>query len=173
MSFTASYEAYRIRSWQSADRAAAAHVIATVLAEYGLGWEPEGADQDVLQIETAYAGGEFWVVEAAARGQSVGPIVGTAAYRSYRAVNPASAAERAVEIRKMYLLPGARGQGLGRYLLRALETRIATRGFTAIYLETASVLNEAVALYDRSGYTLTTGVETARCDRIYRKSLAG
>jgi putative acetyltransferase len=71
----------------------------------------------------------------------------------------------------MYLLPEARGQGLGRYLLRALEQRIAAGGFTAIYLETASVLTAAVALYERSDYAPTTGVETARCDRIYRKSL--
>lgn len=170
MSFTTSYQTFKVRSWQNADRAAAAHVIATVLAEHGLGWEPKGADRDVLQIETAYAGGEFWVVEAAAlTGQRGGPMVGTAAYRP--ALNPASAAESAVEIRKMYLLPSARGQGLGRYLLRALEERIAARGFTAIYLETASVLTAAVALYERSGYAPTTGVETARCDRIYRKVL--
>jgi putative acetyltransferase len=174
MSCMASYQTYKIRSWESADRAAAADVIATVLAEHGLGWEPTGADRDVLEIETAYAGGEFWVVAAAAPpGQLEGSIVGTAAYRPYRAAHPADPAETAVEIRKMYLLPDARGQGLGRYLLQTLEARIAARGFSAIYLETASVLKAAVGLYEQSGYAPTTGVETARCDRIYRKLLVG
>jgi putative acetyltransferase len=72
----------------------------------------------------------------------------------------------------MYLLPGARGLGLGRYLLASLESRMMARGFDTIYLETASVLKEAVGLYEASGYGPTTGVETARCDRIYRKALA-
>jgi putative acetyltransferase len=170
--FAATYQTYQIRSWQSADRQAAAQVIATVLAEYGLDWEPEGADRDVLAIETDYqlSGGEFWVVEAALTGPPA--IIGTAAYRPYQAARPDHPAENAVEIRKMYLLPQARGQGLGRYLLQSLETRIAARGFDTLYLETASLLQEAVGLYEASGYGPTTGVETARCDRIYRKALA-
>jgi putative acetyltransferase len=153
----------QIRSWHSDDRTAAAGVIATVLAEYGLGWEPGGADRDVLQVEDCYVdrGGEFWVVEQA------GKIVGTAAY--YPIDRPASLPGSAVEIRKMYLLPQVRGQGLGRFLLTQLETRIASRGFTDLWIETASVLKEAVMLYEKSGYQPATGVETARCDRVYLK----
>jgi putative acetyltransferase len=76
-----------------------------------------------------------------------------------------------VEIRKMYLLPAARGQGLGRFLLTALEGAIAHHGYHQIWVETASVLKEAVALYERNDYLPNTGVETARCDRIYLKQL--
>jgi hypothetical protein len=74
--FAATYQTYQIRSWQSADRQSAAQVIAQVLAEYGLGWEPEGADRDVLAIETDYqlSGGEFWVVEAALSGPLPGGL---------------------------------------------------------------------------------------------------
>jgi putative acetyltransferase len=68
--------------------------------------------------------------------------VGTAGYR------PTSRGDRAVELRKMYLLPQARGQGLGRYLLNTMEAAIGQRGFTDIWLETASVLKEAVGLYE-------------------------
>lgn len=71
----------------------------------------------------------------------------------------------------MYLLPQARGQGLGRHLLSLLESAIQQRGFTDIWLETASVLKEAVGLYEASGYEAASGVETARCDRVYRKHL--
>ena len=69
------YREFVIRSWQPRDRTAVAEVIRSVLAEYGLGWEAEGADRDVLEVEACYqaVGGEFWVVEHQNR------VVGTAA----------------------------------------------------------------------------------------------
>jgi putative acetyltransferase len=156
------YQDFTIRNWQERDRAAAASVIEQVLQEYGLPWEPTGADKDVLEVETAYlsAGGEFWVVERQ------GQIVGTAAYY------PIARSEKAVEIRKMYLLPTARGMGLGKHLLKQLENAIAAKGFQEIWLETASVLKEAVLLYEKYGYSSATGVETKRCDRVYLKHLS-
>ncbi len=155
------YHDWQIRDWQPDDRHAAADVIRTVLAEYGLGWEPTGADQDVLQVEQAYqqVGGAFWVVKRA------GAIVGTAAYY------PIARSANAVEIRKMYLLPAVRGQGLGRWLLGQLEGAIAAAGYQEIWIETATVLREAVQLYERSGYQPATGVETDRCDRVYCKRI--
>lgn len=152
---------YLIRSWQPGDRAAAVAIIGQVLQEYRLTCEPTDSDRDALEVEACYweTGGEFWVVE------TNGKLVGTAAYR------PTSRGEGAVELRKMYLLPEARGQGLGRYLLSALESAIQQRGFTEIWLETASVLKEAVGLYEARGYEPASGVETARCDRVYCKRL--
>ena len=156
------YQDFWIRDWEPRDRTSAAEVIGTVLAEYGLHWEPTGADRDVLEVEAAYqkVGGEFWVVERQ------GKIVGTAAYY------PVHRGPGAVEIRKMYLLPEVRGQGLGRYLLQELEQAIAARSFQTIWIETASVLKEAVQLYESSGYQPATGVETKRCDRVYVKLLS-
>src|SRR5512136_1027502 len=88
------YRDFLIRSWSEGDRARSAEVIRSVLAEYGLGWEPAGADRDVLEVEKFYqaTGGEFWVIE------QQGLLVGTGAYY------PVSRGENAVEIRKMYLL---------------------------------------------------------------------
>lgn len=156
------YREFEIRDWRESDRQAAASVIEQVLQEYGLSWEAEGADKDVLQVKEHYidVGGEFWVVEA--RGQ----VVGTAAYY------PVRRGEKAVEIRKMYLLPDVRGKGLGKFLLGELEKKIRDRGFGQIWVETASVLQEAVQLYEGQGYQRATGVETARCDRVYFKDVA-
>jgi putative acetyltransferase len=156
------YENYTIRSWQPDDRQAAADVIKNALAEYGLGWEPDGADRDVLLVEEYYLtqGGEFWVIE------DRGEIVGTSAYYPYP-----HRGEKAVEIRKMYLSHQARGQGLGKYLLEELERSILAHGYHEIWIETASVLAAAVKLYEANGYQPATGVETARCDRIYVKNL--
>ena len=157
------YQDFVIRDWQKSDRDSAASVIRQVLTEYGLPWQPETADQDVIAVESAYleTGGEFWVVEA--KNQK---IVGTAAYY------PISKGNQAVEIRKMYLLPEVRGKGLGKYLLQQLETVIKNRGFREIWLETASVLAEAVCLYEKHGYKPVTEVETTRCDLAYIKKLA-
>jgi putative acetyltransferase len=155
------YQDYTIRSWQPANRQAAANVIKHALAEYGLGWEADGADRDVLEVEKYYLnrGGEFWVIE------DRGEIVGTSAYY------PDRRGEKAVEIRKMYLCPKVRGKGLGRHLLGELERSILARGYQEIWIETASVLTAAVKLYEENGYQPATGVETLRCDRIYRKDL--
>ena len=155
------YQDFIIRNWQEKDRVLAATVISSILSEYGVPWQPEEADKDVLNIEEYYlaTGGEFWVIE------HQNQIVGTAAYY------PINRGEKAVEIRKMYLLPKVRGLGLGKYLLQQLETAIALRGFEQIWIETASILAEAVKLYESNGYLPTTGVETSRCDLVYVKYL--
>lgn len=155
------YQDFLIRNWEKGDRTAAAAVISYVLSEYGLGWEPNGADRDVLQVEEYYlaTGGEFWVIE------HQNQVVGTGAYY------PIQRGEKAVEIRKMYLLSSVRGLGLGKYLLQQLEAAIASRGFQEIWIETASALVEAVKLYESNSYEPTTGVETTRCDRVYVKLL--
>ena len=157
------YKSFIIRDWQPEDRHAAAEVIKTVLEEYGLPWQPESADRDVIEVESAYldAGGEFWVVEQDSA------IVGTAAYQ------PIARGQRAVEIRKMYLLPRIRGKGLGKYLLTRLEHAIAVKDYQEIWLETVSILKEAVKLYELNGYQPANGVETKRCDLVYRKQLHG
>ncbi len=155
------YQNYLIRDWQKDDRDGAAAIIRDVLREYNLFWQPMEADIDVVEIENYYlaTGGEFWVVE------SNGELVGTAAYY------PIVRGKKAVEIRKMYLLPIARGKGLGKHLLQELEKVIAARGFEEIWIETASILKEAVCLYESRGYQPTTGVETKRCDRVYFKQI--
>ena len=157
------YKSFIIRDWQPEDRQAAAQVIKTVLEEYGLPWQPESADRDVIEVESAYldVGGEFWVVEQDST------IVGTAAYQ------PIARGHRAAEIRKMYLLPRIRGKGLGKYLLTRLEHAIAVKDYQEIWLETVSILKEAVKLYELNGYQPANGVETKRCDLVYRKQLHG
>ena len=158
------FKDFLIRDWRVGDRASAADVVKTVLAEYGLSWEVNCggcSDRDAVEVEKFYweTGGEFWVVERS------GEVVGTGGYL------PIARGENAVEIRKMYLLPAARGQGLGRCLLAELEQAAAVKGFKEVWVETATVLKQAVALYERNGYMPKSGVETERCDKVYGKSL--
>jgi len=56
------------------------------------------------------------------------------------------------EVKRMYVRPTARGQGVGRRLLAALETSARAKGCTTLMLETGPTLVEALALYERLGY---------------------
>jgi GNAT superfamily N-acetyltransferase len=57
-----------------------------------------------------------------------------------------------VEIKRMFVRPSARGRGLGRRILAALEEEAARMGATRVVLETGVEQHEAIALYERAGY---------------------
>ncbi|KMO99737.1 acetyltransferase [Streptomyces roseus] len=59
------------------------------------------------------------------------------------------------ELKRMYVVAGARGQGLARRILAALEADARAAGRTRMVLETGDRQPEAIALYFSSGYTLT------------------
>ncbi|WP_298016407.1 GNAT family N-acetyltransferase [uncultured Castellaniella sp.] len=56
------------------------------------------------------------------------------------------------EIKRMWVAPSARGLGIARRLLAALEAKAAEAGVTVLRLDTHHSLAEARALYLRSGY---------------------
>lgn len=62
---------------------------------------------------------------------------------------------RTYEIKRMWVAPEARGRGIARRLLAALEAEAIRRGARRIVLDTNSVLVEAQALYRASGYRPT------------------
>jgi GNAT superfamily N-acetyltransferase len=57
------------------------------------------------------------------------------------------------EIRRMYVDPAARGQGIGARILAELEGRALALGYTAVRLETGVEQREAIRLYERYGFT--------------------
>lgn len=56
------------------------------------------------------------------------------------------------ELKRMYVVPAARGRGLSRLVLTGLEATAAERGWRTLRLETGPLQHEAIALYERSGY---------------------
>jgi GNAT superfamily N-acetyltransferase len=58
----------------------------------------------------------------------------------------------AAEIKRMYVVPAARGQGIALALLRALEDSAREAGLTRAILETGVLQPEAIALYGKAGY---------------------
>jgi putative acetyltransferase len=57
------------------------------------------------------------------------------------------------ELVKMYLLPQARGLGLGRYMIDHCLATARERGFTQVYLETMPELKKAVTVYEKFGFS--------------------
>lgn len=58
----------------------------------------------------------------------------------------------AVEVKRMYVVPAARGRRVGRAVLAGLEAAARERGWTTLRLETGPRQPEAVALYTGAGY---------------------
>jgi putative acetyltransferase len=60
--------------------------------------------------------------------------------------------ETQVEIKRMFVLPGYRGQGIGLNILKQLESWAAELNYSACVLETGKRQPEAIALYKKAGY---------------------
>lgn len=152
----------RIRPATNADAPAARDLVFSVLAEYGLRGEPGGIDRDLEDIEGSYfaQGGLFEVVE-----NDAGRLVGTAGLMPI--------GEGVGELRKMYLLRETRGQGLGKQLLERMLEAARQRGYKRVELETAGVLKEAIALYERYGFKPIPlhSHASARCDAAFALDL--
>jgi GNAT superfamily N-acetyltransferase len=59
------------------------------------------------------------------------------------------------ELKRMYVLPAARGRGFARALLARLENMARTAGHSVLRLSTGELQPEAIALYESSGYVRT------------------
>ena len=151
----------RLRPATNADCEPVRNLVFTVLGEYGLKPDPGCTDADLDDIEQSYLarGGVFHVLE-----EQDGSIIGS--YGLYP-MEPGIC-----ELRKMYLHRAYRGKGLGRRLLEDALARARQSGFRRITLETASVLKEAIRLYERYGFKpFQPDHLSCRCDQAYALDL--
>ena len=146
---------YRIAT--NADGAGVESLVFSVLGEYGLAPEPEGVDRDLRDLEGFYAarGGWFGVWMDVA-----GQVRGSAGIGRVD--------DQTCELRKMYLHPVYRGKGQGRAILERALLEAKRLGYQRVMLETATVLKEAVQLYERYGFRKTEpeGHMAKRCDLV-------
>ena len=140
----------------NADCEAVQALVFGVLGEFGLKPDHDGTDRDITDIETHYLdrGGVFEVIE-----NGEGRIVGT--------VGLYPLDETTIELRKMYFAPEVRGRGLGQKLLREMMEKARNLGYLRVYLETASVLKQAVHIYEKAGFTRVVEKHTPRCDQAF------
>ena len=122
-------------------------LIQEVQAEYVVRYG--GRDEtplDPLMFEPP--GGSFFV------GYLDAQPVATGAWR--RTSVSALGSSAAAEVKRMYVVPAARGRGLARTMLAHLERTAAEAGAEVIVLETGLRQPEAIALYESSGYEPVT-----------------
>jgi putative acetyltransferase len=58
-----------------------------------------------------------------------------------------------VELVKLYLLPAARGRGVGKALIGHCLQAARANGYARLYLETTEELTQAIPLYEKLGFT--------------------
>ncbi len=145
---------WKARPACNGDAEAIRAVVFDALLEYGLAPDPTGTDADLDDIERHYwrNGGWFVVIENAD-----GEVVGSIALHRHDGDT--------AELRKMYLTRAARGRGVGRWMLEQALAEARQRGYQRVLLGTATVLREAVVLYQRYGFKpITADAVAPRCD---------
>ena len=100
-------------------------------------------------------------------GRLDGQPVASGAWRRRSDVDFAGTTNTA-EVKRMYVVPSARGLGLARAMLAHLEATARDAGVDALVLETGMKQPEAIALYESSGYAAIPGFGYYRDSGISR-----
>ena len=133
-----------IRPISPSGNAAIAHIIRTTLLEFGAarpGTVYYDESTDRLSEIFAITGAAYYIAE---RG---GTILGGAGIYPTTGLPDATC-----ELVKMYLLPAARGAGLGRMLMERCIDFALSSHYRQIYLETMPELSQAIKLYEKMGF---------------------
>ena len=75
-----------------------------------------------------------------------GQVVGCGAFKEFE--------QHKVEIKRMFVLPEYRGQGVALRVLMQLEAWATELGYHSFVLETGKKQPEAIGLYQKAGYTV-------------------
>ncbi|HTT27962.1 MAG TPA: GNAT family N-acetyltransferase [Solirubrobacteraceae bacterium] len=120
------------------DSPVARKLIAELNAELSRDYPPAQRFHSLAAEEVAEGAGAFLVVWLDGAPTGCGAV---------RMLSPDVA-----ELKRMYVVPDARGRGLSRAILSALEDRAAALGATRVVLETGDKALAALALYESAGY---------------------
>ncbi|HLL67134.1 MAG TPA: GNAT family N-acetyltransferase [Micromonosporaceae bacterium] len=115
-------------------------LIAAALADLAERYDGDGDATPVAATEFSPPDGAFCVARVGDQ------VAGCGGWRSH------PVQERTAEIKRMYTVPGWRGNGVASAVLRALEASARAAGMRRVILETGVRQPEAIALYKRSGY---------------------
>ena len=149
----------RIRDVEPGDLPAVRKLVEDVLGEFGFTAQVGGIDRDLADVRERYAGGRagFWVAEAG------GIVVGTVAVRPKEGLT--------CELKRLYLRPDRRGEGLGQRLYEHAEAFALGAGYTRIWLDSSRRFGRAHALYRRNGFRLLESLDNDWEDDVYEKVL--
>jgi len=137
-------EPFYIRPIRYEDDEAVANIIRTVMPEFGASGDGFAInDPEVDWMHRAYSAPRcaYFVVEVDGKvlgGGGIAPLAG--------------GEEDVCELRKMYFLPELRGLGAGAALMEKCLDAARMHGFHRCYLETLRGMDDAMRLYERTGF---------------------
>lgn len=136
----------KIRLIQPTDNPAIAYIIRNTLAEFGanhLGTVYFDSATDSLYETFQKPKSLYFVAE-----NEAGKVVGGGGIYPTEGLP-----EDTCELVKMYLLPEARGIGLGRTIIEKCLDAAGNFGFGRVYLESMPELKQALKVYEKFGFT--------------------
>lgn len=141
------------------DEPAVQRLIAEAMAELSRRYGGTGDDTPVAATDFAPPGGAFFVAytdsplaaeaapgvtsRSAAGSGGAEVLLGCAGWRAHG---------EDAELKRMFTTPAARGRGVARRVLTAIEDSARERGCKRVILETGDKQPEAIALYIKCGY---------------------
>lgn len=135
-----------IRPIQPADNGAMANIIRRTMEEFGVNWPGtvyyDEATDHLFELFQSNLNSHYFVAEKNGILMGGGGIYPTDALP-----------EGTCELVKMWLLPDARGLGLGRDMISRCLQVAREKGFTQVYLETMPELKRAIHVYEKFGFT--------------------
>lgn len=156
-----------IRQIQEKDNAVVAQVIRSVMTEFGAvgaGFSIEDAEVDCMYESYSAEQSRFYVLDDR-RG-----VLGCGGIAQLEGGDAG-----VCELKKMYFLPEARGQGAGRLLAETLIQDARRIGFRRVYIETLESMTAANRLYQKLGFVpLAEGLGNTGhcgCDTFYALDL--
>ncbi len=137
-------ESFIIREIQKKDNPAIASIVRNVLMEMGapkVGTAYADPYLDSLSEVYDVPNAIYFVIE------NNGKIIGGAGVKQLD-----NSVENICELQKMYLLPEARGLGLGKELIDICIGKATEFGFESCYIETMTYMEDAQKLYRKVGF---------------------
>ena len=132
-------ETVRIRPATPQDGPAVREIVFATLRSYGIVPDPDGIDADVVAFGSNAPGTMLeWVAEV--KGVVVGSIM------------LSEACKGEAKLSKFFVDSAYRGLGIGRKLLLSVVAEARARGLTRLTLETRAAYQEAVHLYEATGW---------------------
>jgi GNAT superfamily N-acetyltransferase len=114
-------------------------LIAEAMAELSRRYGGTGDDTPVAATDFAPPRGAFFVAYDTGDDR----LLGCAGWRAHG---------QDAELKRMFTVPAARGRGVARMVLAAIEESARSRGCKRVILETGDKQPEAIALYVKCGY---------------------
>ncbi len=132
-----------IKSFSKADRAALVVLLRAYEAGIGISLDFQSFDAELAALPGKYVPPDGALLIARNR---AGELLGTVALRGF------DRAQGICEMKRLYVAPAGRGQGLGRSLAEAVIAQARSCGYLTMRLDTLPTMQDAQRLYEVLGF---------------------